>query len=71
MLHTVADPPYEGSSIRAIIGWTRNSIPAPKNAATANIRVVRRGGSLIDVVARTRVRARVVEVAGMCVTLST
>ena len=42
MLQTVAEPPYDGSKRRAIIGWTRKSIPAPKKAVAANNQVTPR-----------------------------
>ena len=36
MLQTVAEPPYDGSTSRAIIGCTTNSSPAPMKAVVVN-----------------------------------
>ena len=50
VLHTVAEPPKRGSTMRAIIGWTTKSRPAPRKAVSAKRAVmttelVRRTGS--------------------------
>ena len=36
MLHTVAEPPYEGRMSLAASGWTMNRRLAPKNEVVAN-----------------------------------